>query len=115
MRSLFLLAALLLPSYSASAAAGEAPPWEKPLAVGRQLYRENCIVCHAIAPDKPAKLGPNLFRFFQNELTPLSKAQPTEPYMRIKIQFGGDLMPAYVGRLSERNIDRLVEYIRSRK
>ncbi len=114
MRRLLLLAALL-PLCAASAAERKAPPWEKPLAAGRQLYRDNCIVCHAIEPDKPAKIGPNLFRFFQNELTPLTKAAPTEAYMRIKIQFGGDLMPAYVGRLSERNMDRLVEYIRSRK
>ncbi len=106
---------LLLPFCAALATERTAPPWEKPIVTGRQLYRENCIVCHAIEPDKPAKLGPNLFRFFQNELTPLSKAEPTEAYMRIKIQFGGDLMPAYLGRLNERNIDRLVEYIRSRK
>ena len=107
--------ALLLPLCAAFAAERKAPPWEKPLAAGRQLYRENCIVCHAVEPGKPAKLGPNLFRFFQNELTPLSKAEPSEAYMRIKILFGGDLMPAYTGRLSERNIDRLVEYIRAQK
>lgn len=111
----FALCAVLLPLCAAAAAERKPPPWEKPLAAGRQLYRKNCIVCHAIEPDKPARLGPNLFRFFQNDLTPLSRAEPTEAYMRIKILFGGDLMPAYTGRLSERNIDRLVEYIRAQE
>lgn len=112
MRICFVLLALALPVI-VTGAERKAPPWEKPGVAGRQLYRDNCVVCHAIEADKPAKLGPNLHRFFQNELTPLTKAEPSEAYLRIKIQFGGDLMPAYVSRLSERNIDKIVEYIRS--
>ena len=114
MRPCILLLALALPVI-VFGAERKAPPWEKPLMAGQQLYRDNCGVCHAIEADKPAKLGPNLHRFFQNKLTPLSKAEPSEAYLRIKIQFGGELMPAFVSRLSERNIDQIVEYIRSSK
>ncbi len=114
MKRCVLLIALALPLI-AIAAERKAPPWEKPLVAGRQLYRDNCVVCHAIEADKPAKLGPNLHRFFQNELTPLSKAEPSEAYLRIKIQFGGELMPPFVSRLSKRNIDQIVDYIRASK
>ena len=45
-----------------------APPWEDTTKVGRALYRENCIVCHDIEKRETQKLGPSLFRLFQNEL-----------------------------------------------
>ena len=93
----------------------KAPPWERPLEVGRNLYRENCIVCHDIDKAETKKLGPSLFRLFQNEKLPFSGGTPNEPYVDIKIQFGGDVMPAFVNKLSSARIKKIIEYIRSQK
>src|SRR5579863_10505339 len=46
-------------------------PWEKSstLAIGRDLYRANCAVCHDIDKDKKQsrKIGPSLNHLFKNE------------------------------------------------
>ncbi len=91
------------------------PPWEKPLRVGRYLYLENCSVCHEINKPETNKLGPTLFRLFQNEKLPFSGGKPSEPYVRIKIQFGGDVMPPFVNKLTDEQIDQLMAFIRSKK
>ncbi len=108
----FLLA---LPAAVAGAAEKKPPPWEKPLRMGRYLYLENCSVCHEINKAETNKLGPSLFRLFQNEKLPFSGGKPNEPYVRIKIQFGGDVMPAFLNKLSDEQIDRLITFIRSKK
>ena len=60
-------------------------------------------------------MGPNLYRFLQNELTPLTQAKPSEGYLKIKVEYGGALMPAFINRLSPRNIADLIDYIRSQE
>lgn len=92
-------------------------PWETTASqAGRTLYREHCIVCHEIeqASDH-GKVGPSLHRLFQNEKLPSSGGVPNEPYVRVKIQFGGDIMPPYVNTLSAEQITTLINYIRSKK
>ena len=88
------------------------PPWENSTKVGRALYRENCIVCHEIAKKETQKLGPSLFRLFQNETLPASGGSPNVPYVKIKIQFGGDVMPPYVNRLTAEEIETIIAYIK---
>ena len=90
-------------------------PWEKPLQVGRYLYLENCSVCHEINKPETNKLGPSLFRLFQNEKLPFSDGKPSEPYVRIKIQFGGDVMPPFVNRLDPAGIEKIIAYIKTKK
>ncbi len=106
---------LLVLTSATTAAEKKPPPWEKPLRVGRYLYLENCSVCHEINKPETNKLGPSLFRLFQNEKLPFSGGKPSEPYVRIKIQFGGDVMPAFVNKLTDEQIDRLIAFIRSKK
>tara|TARA_Y100000588_G_scaffold387041_1_gene483915 strand:+ start:6980 stop:7339 length:360 start_codon:yes stop_codon:yes gene_type:complete len=89
-----------------------APPWENTTKVGRALYRENCIVCHDIEKRETQKLGPSLFRLFQNETLPFSGGEPNVPYVKIKIQFGGDVMPPYVDRLTAEEIETIISYIK---
>src|ERR1700750_2385624 len=51
------------------------PPWEKsPLIAGRDLFRENCAVCHDIDKDQKhtRKFGPSLNHLFKNDQLPLS-------------------------------------------
>ncbi|MCP5117050.1 MAG: cytochrome c [bacterium] len=97
------------------AAEKKAPPWEKPLRLGRYVYFEHCTVCHEINRTESKKIGPTMFRFFQNEKTPLSGFPPTEAYFRIRVRFGGEVMPQYKDKLTEREMDALVAYVRSMK
>lgn len=98
-----------------SAAGKKPPPWEKPIQVGRYLHLENCAVCHEINKPKSAKLGPSLFRLFQNEKLPFSGGKPSVEYVRFKIQLGGDVMPAFVNKLSGDQISKIIAYIQTKK
>ena len=105
-------AALALP---AAGAGRKPPPWEKSNHVGRALYREYCIVCHDIESAATKKLGPSLFRLFQNETLPFSGGKPSLEYVRIKIMFGGDVMPPYVNRLNGGQIEKIIGYMKTKK
>ena len=84
--------------------------------IGRDLYRENCSVCHDIDKDKAhsRKFGPSLNRLFKNETLPMSHAKPTRPYVEVRIKFGGSLMPAFGERLTPDEIGTLLDYIDSK-
>ena len=56
-----------------------------------------------------------LFRLFQNEKLPFSGGTPSEAYVDIKIQFGGDVMPAFLNKLTLGQIKRIIEYIRAQQ
>lgn len=114
-RLLLLFLAALLDAASALAADKKAPPWEKPLLKGRYLYLQNCSICHEINKAETSKLGPSLFRMYQNEKLPFSGGTPSEEYFRIKVMFGGDVMPPFVNRLSEEEIRLLSDFVRSKK
>lgn len=95
----------------------KAPPWETPpLVIGRHLFRENCAVCHDINKDQKhtRKLGPSLYHLFKNERLPLSRGKPSRQYVAIRIKFGGQIMPAFAKRLSNSEIDTLMDYIASK-
>jgi mono/diheme cytochrome c family protein len=114
-RFVLLLLPALTWAVAALAADKKAPPWEKPLQKGRYLYLQNCSVCHEINKPETTKLGPSLFRMYQNEKLPFSGGTPSEEYFRIKVMFGGDVMPAFVNRLNEQEIKLLSDFVRSRK
>lgn len=102
---------------SLSAADVKAPPWEtSQLVIGRDLFRENCAVCHDIDKDKmhSRKLGPSLNHLFKNAQMPLSHAKPNRQYVVIRIKFGGALMPAFGKRLNDSEINTLIDYIASK-
>jgi len=86
------------------------------LAMGRDLYRENCSVCHDIDRDKrhSHKLGPSLNHLFKNETLPASRGKPNRQYVEVRIKFGGMLMPAFGKRLTPDEIAALVDYIDSK-
>ena len=95
----------------------KSPPWEKsPLIAGRDLFRENCAVCHDIDKDQKhtRKFGPSLNRLFKNEKLPLSHGKPSRPYVVVRIKFGGPLMPAFRAVMSDPEIDTLIDYIASK-
>jgi mono/diheme cytochrome c family protein len=86
------------------------------LAIGRDLYRENCAVCHDIEKDKAHshKFGPSLNRLFKNETLPMSHGKPSRQYVEVRIKFGGAIMPAFGKRLTQGEIDTLIDYIDSK-
>ncbi len=115
--SLRLILAVALAAGSLSAADTKSPPWETShLVIGRDLFRENCAVCHDIDKDKmhSRKLGPSLNHLFKNEKMPLSHAKPNRQYVVIRIKFGGALMPAFGKRLDDSEINTLIDYIASK-
>ena len=99
------------------AADSKTPPWEQfNASAGRSLFRENCAVCHDIDKDQKhtRKFGPSLNHLFKNAKLPLSHGKPSRPYVIVRIKFGGTLMPAFGTRLSQTEIDTLVDYIASK-
>jgi mono/diheme cytochrome c family protein len=108
---------LLVATSVLSAADVKTPPWEKsPPIAGRDLFRENCAVCHDIDKDQKhtRKLGPSLNHLFKNEKLPLSHAKLNRPYVVVRIKFGGVLMPAFRNQLSDPEIDTLIDYVASK-
>jgi len=105
------------PLLFALAATIQAPPWEKQhLTVGRDLYRENCAVCHDIdkTQKESRKIGPSLNHLFKNEKLPMSHGKPSRPYVVVRIKYGGALMPAFGKRLTPSEIDTLIDYLDSK-
>ena len=91
------------------------PPWEKDrLRAGQALYRENCAVCHDIDKEQSKKLGPSFYRLFQRERMPIAKVRPNRDYIKVRVQFGGPVMPAFRQRLSAGQIETLIDYIASK-
>jgi mono/diheme cytochrome c family protein len=92
------------------------PPWEARSHVGRDLYREHCAVCHDVDKTKKdsRKIGPSLNHLFQNETLPLSKAKPTRDFVVVKIKFGGQLMPAFMKKMSDAEVNALVNYLETK-
>jgi len=90
-------------------------PWEKnPLRIGQALYRENCVVCHDIDRQKSRKLGPSFYQLFRRDKMPIAQMKPNRDYIRVRIQFGGALMPAFRKTLTDREINLLIDYMASK-
>jgi mono/diheme cytochrome c family protein len=98
------------------AAAEKRPlPWEKNrLLIGQALYRENCVVCHDIDKPESKKLGPSFYRLFKREKMPIASMKPTRDYVKVRVQFGGPIMPAFRQWLTDAEIDTLIDYIASK-
>jgi len=91
------------------------PPWDKDqLRAGQALYRENCVVCHDIDRAQSKKLGPSFYRLFQRERMPIARMKPNREYIKVRVQFGGPVMPAFRQRLTALQIDTLLDYMASK-
>ena len=112
----WILTILLAASLGAALAADRRPlPWDKKNNLaGQALYRENCVVCHEIDRPQATKLGPTFYQLFKRDTMPIMKAKPNREYIKVRVKFGGPLMPAFRDRLSDPEIDTLIDYIASR-
>ncbi len=99
----------------AGAADRKTLPWEKNhLRIGQALYRENCVVCHEIDRPQSKKPGPSFYQLFKRDSMPLSKMKPNREYIKVRVKFGGALMPSFRQWLSDAEIDTLIDYVASR-
>jgi mono/diheme cytochrome c family protein len=109
-------AALALAFAATLAGEGRSPlPWEKNhLRIGQALYRENCAVCHDIDRPQSKKFGPSFYQLFKRPHMPIARVKPNREYIKVRVKFGGALMPAFRGWLTDRDIDILIDYISSK-
>jgi len=90
-------------------------PWEKNrLKIGQAIYRENCVVCHAVDAESSNKLGPSFYHLFQRDKMPQSNAKPQRTLIAGKIRAGGKLMPSFAKKLTSADIDALLDYMQSK-
>jgi mono/diheme cytochrome c family protein len=104
---------ILLFAALTSGAAQPAPDKAR-LRIGQALYRENCVVCHAIDRPQSKKPGPSFYQLFKREKMPIASMKPGRDYIKVRIKFGGPLMPAFGKTLTDSEIDILIDYIASR-
>jgi mono/diheme cytochrome c family protein len=115
-KSFALWGALLVASVTgAHGAEKKLPPWEKPIQAGRFLFLQNCAVCHEINKPQSKKLGPVLHKVFEMEKMPFSGLPVSEQFIGIKMKVGGGIMPAFVGVLSDDEIDKIIQFMKSKK
>ncbi len=90
-------------------------PWEKNrLKIGQAIYRENCVVCHAVEAGSPNKLGPSFYHLFQRDKMPQSNVKPDRLLIAGKIRVGGKLMPSFAKKLTSADIEALLDYLQSK-
>jgi cytochrome c len=82
----------------------------KSTAAGQRLF-ERCIGCHS-AETGEKKVGPSLKGLFRRGQL-VNGTPANEQSIRLKIKNGGDGMPSYEQTLSAKQLDQLVEYLKS--
>ena len=45
---------------------------------------------------------------------PIASMKPSREYIKVRVKFGGSLMPAFQSWLTDREIDTLIDYIASK-
>lgn len=107
---------LVLLAFTLTAADKKPLPWEKNRMVsGQALYRTNCVVCHDV--DRPQaeskKFGPSFYQLFHRDKMPLANMKPNRDYIKLRIKFGGALMPAFAKTMNDSEIETLLDYLQS--
>ena len=81
---------------------------------GRALFEDQCAPCHQGAHPELRKQPPKLEGLFKSKSLP-SGAPATDARVRKTIIEGQGTMPAFDQRLSEKDVDDLVKYLRTLK
>jgi mono/diheme cytochrome c family protein len=75
------------------------------------LYRENCVVCHDVDQATSKKPGPSFYRLFERDKMPIANTKPNRAYIKVRVKFGGPLMPAFGKTLTDAEIDLILDYL----
>jgi cytochrome c len=102
-----LAAVTLVVSGGVAAPQGE---HEKRTSAGQKLFQQ-CIGCHSALTGEE-KVGPSLKGLFKRRKL-LNGTPANEGSIRLKIKNGGDGMPSYEQTLSAKELDQLIEYLKS--
>jgi cytochrome c len=78
--------------------------------VGKRVF-QHCSGCHS-AETSEKKVGPSLKGLFRRREL-LNGTPANEPTIRLKIKDGGGGMPPYDQVLSAKELDQLIEYLKS--
>lgn len=101
-------------SWVAAMKAGPPTPTSETARLGKQVFEQSCIGCHAVG-DQGGKLGPNLTAFADRvKLAGFLENNPQllrEWIVNPSIFKEGNRMPAFAGQLTEEQLDALVEYL----
>ena len=115
-----MLCVMLMGIGMAVAQSKKAPPKKKngaeaaktsDVAKGRQVYSENCSICH-FAKSKEKKIGPGLEGIFKRGKFADGK-KVDEASMRAWIEKGGEQMPPFDEVLSKQQIEDLVAFLKT--
>lgn len=82
------------------------------IAAGRQTYRAHCAGCHPTDPDRNG-YGPTLPGLFSRETLAATGGPVTDEAVRQQILAPAGTMPAFEGRLDEREMDDLLAYMKT--
>lgn len=77
---------------------------------GKEVF-EQCGVCHNADSDEK-KMGPGLKGLFKKEKMTDGK-KPTEANVRVKVNAGGNGMPAYEEMLTSEEKDHLIAFLKT--
>jgi len=103
--SRFMLCAL------AAVLCGVSPAAANDAAKGKELFEEQCSVCHEVASTEK-KMGPGLKGLFKRDKM-ANGQKPTVENVRKVILEGGNGMPAYAEILSKEEIEHLLAYLKT--
>ena len=81
---------------------------------GEELFEQHCLDCHEMPNPDLKKQPPKLEGLFHSKTLP-SGAPATDQQVRKTIIEGRGTMPAFDGRLSERDVNDLVRYLHALK
>jgi mono/diheme cytochrome c family protein len=81
---------------------------------GSELFDLHCVECHETANPDLKKQPPKLEGLFHSKTLP-SGAPATDEQVRRTIIEGRGTMPAFDGRLSERDVSDLIKYLHTLK
>jgi mono/diheme cytochrome c family protein len=101
---LFALGAALIGAPPPAAASGDT-------AKGKELFEEQCSVCHETASTEK-KLGPGLKGLFKRDKMANGKKPTVENVTKV-IQEGGNGMPAYAEILSKEELEHVLAYLKT--
>jgi cytochrome c oxidase subunit 2 len=101
-----------------------------PAQLGQKIFHGKgaCATCHDVSKDKKHGIGPPLFGLYGGKITYLIDGKPVEdnfnenyirksildPHFRV-VKGYPSVMPSYQGQLKEKELDSLIQYIKSLK
>ncbi|MFW6115218.1 MAG: c-type cytochrome [Thermodesulfobacteriota bacterium] len=73
---------------------------------------KGCSNCHH-ADSGETKIGPGLKGLFKRDKLPVSERKATEENVRKQLEVPYRNMPSFAGRLTEEQVDQLIDYLRT--